>query len=63
MARGRCQRSKKAREIRRQAISAGLPAGFSHPSHVAGVGRCIRLYRHKVYSVIGGRIRRVGEER
>ena len=61
MASGKCQRSKKAREIKRQAVSAGLPTNFSHPSHVAGVDRCARRYRHKVYSIINGRIRWVRE--
>jgi len=61
----RQQRSKKARAIKKEAVSAGLPAGFSHPSHIAGVKRGARRYRHKVYYfVAGGRIRwkREGEK-
>ena len=56
MARGACQRSKKARAIKKQAVAAGLPAGFSHPSHIAGVKRCARRHRHKVYTVERRRI-------
>jgi hypothetical protein len=51
------QASKKARETKRQAVAAGLPRGFSHPSHKAGVRRWERKYRHRVYVVAGpGRI-------
>lgn len=52
----RCQRSKKARETKKEALAAGLPAGFSHPSHIAGLKRCERRYRHKIYTIEKKRI-------
>lgn len=51
------QRSKRAREIRKEALAAGLPRYFSHPSHIAGVQRCARRYRHRVYLVSGRHIK------
>lgn len=39
---GCCQKSKRARAIRKMAIFSGLDKNFSHSSHISGTQRVLR---------------------